>query len=80
MKSTVTSDTESRSLHLPQSSLSMRLIVRLALLSEIAVMNFSEGLISVGPFVQVTEGLDVIKVLKGTVKVISFPETYRIWR
>ena len=65
-------------MYLPQSRLPTRLIVRLALLSEIAVMNFSEGFILEGPYVhvQMAEGLDVNEDLKGTVKVIFFPEMF----
>ena len=75
MKSSVTSDAESRSLqvYLPQSIPPMCLIVILALLVVTAVVNFSEGFISVDSYVQMTEGLDAIEVLKGTVKVTSFP-------
>ena len=74
----MTSDTESHSLqvYLPESSVPMRLIVRLALLSVIAVVNFTEGFVSVGPYVQMMEGLDVIEVLKGAVKMIFFPDMF----
>ena len=63
-------------MYLPQSRLPTRLIVRLALLSEITVMNFSEGFILVGPYIQMAEVLDVNEDLKGTVKVIFFPEMF----
>ena len=38
--------------------------------------NLSEGSILVGPCIQMTEGVEVTKDLKGTEKMILFPGTY----
>ena len=61
-------------MYLPQSRPRTRLIVRVAFLSEDVVKDLPEDLISVGPQVQVVEGLDDIEDMKGTVKVIFIPE------
>ena len=71
-------DVESHSLqiYLPQSCFPTCLTVRLAPPSESLVVNFSEVLILVDPYIQVVEGLVVDEDSKGTMKVMFLAEMF----